>query len=57
MTPLWEQDPALWRRPLIEEADDYLERALTLGGRGPRLLQAAIHGAWRRRTSLAQPVS
>jgi RNA polymerase sigma-70 factor, ECF subfamily len=55
MTPLSVQDPALWRRPLIEEADDYLERASALDRGGPRGLQAAIHGAWCRRTSLAQP--
>jgi RNA polymerase sigma-70 factor, ECF subfamily len=55
MTPLSEQDPALWRRPLIEEADDYLERASTLDRGDPRGLQAAIHGAWCRRTSLTQP--
>jgi hypothetical protein len=50
-TPMSEQDPALWRRPLIEEADDYPDRALTLDGRGPRLLQAAIHAAWCQGTT------
>ena len=55
MIPLSEQDPALWRRPLIEEADGYLERALALGPPRPRTIQAALHGAWCGRRSLDQP--
>lgn len=52
MVPLSEQDPALWRRPLIEEADGHLRRALALGPPGPRVLQAALHGAWCGRQRL-----
>jgi RNA polymerase sigma-70 factor (ECF subfamily) len=55
MVPLSEQDPALWRRPLIEAAHDYLRRALACGPAGPRTLQAAIHNAWCAGRSLAEP--
>ncbi|HUZ14281.1 MAG TPA: DUF6596 domain-containing protein [Caulobacteraceae bacterium] len=55
MTPLSEQDPALWRRALIAEADHCLQRATALGPPGARVLQAALHGAWSRRRSLADP--
>lgn len=54
MVPLSEQDPARWRRPLIEAAERYLQRAAALAPPGPRLLQAAIHGAWCARKSLAE---
>jgi RNA polymerase sigma-70 factor (ECF subfamily) len=54
MIPLAEQDPALWRRPLIEEAERLLERAASLA-LGPRFWQAAIHGVWCARKSLADP--
>jgi RNA polymerase sigma-70 factor (ECF subfamily) len=55
MVPLSEQDPALWRRPLILAADAYLRRAAELRPSGPRSLQAAIHSAWCARRSLADP--
>jgi len=55
MVPLSEQDPALWRRPLIDEADIYLMRATALASPGQRQLQAAIHAAWCARQSLAEP--
>lgn len=55
MTPLSEQDPALWRRPLIAEADALFERALAARTRAPRVTQAAIHRAWCARQSLAEP--
>jgi RNA polymerase sigma-70 factor, ECF subfamily len=55
MVPLSEQDPRVWRRPLIEEADRHLDRALALGPAAPRTIQAAIHAAWCRRRSLAEP--
>ena len=58
MVPLAEQDPALWRRELIAEADQYLDRALnagTPGAQSARVLQAAIHDAWCRRKNLAEP--
>ena len=54
MVPLSEQDPARWQRPLIEEADSFLERATALGPLGPRSLQAAIHAAWCGRRNLTE---
>ncbi|MBO9706867.1 MAG: RNA polymerase sigma factor [Caulobacter sp.] len=55
MTPLSEQDPRLWKRPLIEEGERLLLRAASLGRPGPRQLQAAVHAAWCERESLAAP--
>jgi RNA polymerase sigma-70 factor (ECF subfamily) len=55
MVPLSEQDPALWRHPLIDEADSYLKRAWQFGFPGPRAIQAAIHGTWCWRRSLREP--
>jgi RNA polymerase sigma-70 factor (ECF subfamily) len=55
MTPLSEQDPRLWLRPLIAEADAYLHRASNLGAFGPRALNAAIHGLWCSRRTLDDP--
>lgn len=55
MVPLSEQDPALWRRELIADGQDYLQRAQASGQRSPRLFQAAIHGRWCSRRSLDEP--
>jgi RNA polymerase sigma-70 factor, ECF subfamily len=55
MNPLSEQDPALWRRPLILEANSYFDRAAGFGVWSPRLVQAAIHRAWCERGGLAEP--
>ena len=55
MTPLSDQDPTLWRRSLIDEAEVLLRRAARLGRPGPRQVQAAIHGVWCARGSLAEP--
>ena len=55
MIPLAEQDPRLWLRPLIDEADMLLKRAWILGFPGPRAIQAAIHGTWCWRKSLQEP--
>lgn len=55
MAPLSEQDPRLWLRPLIAEADAYLYRANNLGAFGPRALTAAIHGIWCARRTLDDP--
>ncbi len=55
MVPLSDQDPALWRRKLIDAADAYLRRAAALRPSGPRSLQAGIHSAWCARRSLADP--
>ncbi len=55
MVPLAEQDPLLWRRSFIDEADVYLKRAWALASPGPRAIQAAIHGTWCWRKNLAEP--
>jgi RNA polymerase sigma-70 factor (ECF subfamily) len=55
MVPLSEQDPALWRKPLMAEAERLLRRAAALDRPGPRQLQAAIHAVWCGRRSLAEP--
>lgn len=55
MVPLSEQRPDLWRRPLIEDGEVYLKRAIEMGRPGPRALQAGIHGAWCARRSLSEP--
>ena len=55
MSPLAEQDPALWSRPLIAAGDAFLHRAANLGAHGPRALTAAIHGVWCARRGLADP--
>jgi RNA polymerase sigma-70 factor, ECF subfamily len=55
MIPLSEQDPALWRRPLILEANAYFDRASGFAISSPRLIQTSIHRAWCERDSLAQP--
>ncbi|WP_354068349.1 RNA polymerase sigma factor [Caulobacter sp. 1776] len=55
MVPLSEQDPALWRRSLIEEGEALLRRAARLNAPGPRQLRAALHGVWCVRRTLADP--
>ncbi|MDB5456623.1 MAG: polymerase subunit sigma-24 [Caulobacter sp.] len=55
MTPLSEQDPALWRTAQIAEAEALLRRAALCRRPGPRQLQAAIHAAWCARRDLAEP--
>lgn len=55
MVPLSEQDPKLWNRPLIAEADALLRAAARLNRPGPRQLRAALHGVWCVRRSLAEP--
>jgi RNA polymerase sigma-70 factor (ECF subfamily) len=55
MVPLAEQDPSLWRRSFVSEADVYLKRAWALASPGPRVIQAAIHGTWCWRKNLAEP--
>lgn len=55
MVPLSQQDPALWRAPMIAQADALLRRAAALDRPGPRQLQAAIHAVWCTRPSLARP--
>lgn len=55
MVPLSAQDPKLWTRPLIAEADALLRAAARLNRPGPRQLRAALHGVWCVRRSLADP--
>lgn len=55
MVPLAEQDPALWSKPLIEEARRYCGRALGISGPGPRILQMMVHALWCGRKTLADP--
>ena len=55
MAPLSEQDPALWRRDLIGEADGYFARAAATREPTPRVLQAALHRVWCERKSLGEP--
>ena len=55
MVPLSEQDPKLWRRPLILEGEALLRAAARLNRPGPRQLRAALHGVWCMRRALAEP--
>ncbi len=55
MVPLSDQDPTLWRAPMIADADAYLGRAFALAPPLPRVLQAAIHAVWCARRSLDEP--
>ncbi|MDP9036669.1 MAG: sigma-70 family RNA polymerase sigma factor [Myxococcota bacterium] len=55
MVPLTDQDPTRWSHGLIGEAEAYLKRAARLERPSPRELEAAIHGAWCARASLAEP--
>ena len=55
MVPLSDQDPRLWSRDRIAEADALLARAAELGPPTPRLLQAELQRAWCARGKLAEP--
>jgi len=55
MIPLSDQDPARWRRDLIDEAGGFFARASELGADSPRVLQAALQGAWCARRCLEDP--
>jgi RNA polymerase sigma-70 factor (ECF subfamily) len=55
MVPMSEQDPRLWNRERIAEADALLARAAELGPLTARLLQAQLQRAWCDRRSLADP--
>jgi RNA polymerase sigma-70 factor (ECF subfamily) len=51
MTPLSDQDPALWDGRMLSEGMALLGRAATLGRSGPRQQLAAIHAAYVQRRS------
>ena len=55
MVPLSDQDPRLWNRERIAEADALLARASELRPPTARLLQAELQRAWCARRSLTQP--
>jgi RNA polymerase sigma-70 factor (ECF subfamily) len=55
MVPLSEQDPRLWDRGRIGEADALLARAAELGPPTARLLQAQLQRVWCARGSLHEP--
>ena len=55
MVPLSEQDPKLWRRDLINEADTLLAHAAKRAPLGVRTLQAELQAAWCKRRSLDDP--
>jgi RNA polymerase sigma-70 factor (ECF subfamily) len=54
MVPLTEQDPKVWRRDLVAQAEACLAMPTAEVAR-PRVLQALIHQAWCRRRSLEEP--
>nr|WP_240535441.1 DUF6596 domain-containing protein [Rhizobium freirei] len=53
--PLAQQDPGLWRRDLIAEADTLLLEARALAPATSRTLQAQLQCAWCTRRSLSEP--
>ncbi len=55
MVPLAEQDPGLWRRDLIAEADALLIDATRLAPSTSRSLQARLQSIWCTRRSLNEP--
>jgi RNA polymerase sigma-70 factor (ECF subfamily) len=55
MVPISEQDPMRWQRPLIDEANDYLRRAVAIDPTQVRVIQAQIHAAWCSRGDLQEP--
>lgn len=55
MVPLAEQDPELWRRDLITEAEALLIDATRLAPSASRTLQAQLQRIWCMRRSLNEP--
>ena len=55
MVPLSDQDPQLWNRERIAEADALLARAAELGPPAARVLQAELQRVWCARRSLTEP--
>jgi RNA polymerase sigma-70 factor (ECF subfamily) len=54
MVPLSEQDPMRWQRPLIDEANAYLSRAVAIDPNQVRVIQAQIHATWCSRGDLQE---
>lgn len=52
MVPLSEQDPSCWIRPLIDEANTFLNLAIAIGRASSRVIQARIHAVWCSRSDL-----
>jgi len=55
LVPLSAQDPALWRRDLIDDANRLLADAIRIAPSEPRTLQAQLQQVWCARHSLADP--
>jgi RNA polymerase sigma-70 factor (ECF subfamily) len=55
IVPLSAQDPALWRRDLIDDANRLLADAIRIAPSEPRTLQAQLQQVWCARQSLADP--
>ena len=55
MIPLADQDPARWRRELIEQAHGFMARANERAPDSPRTLQAALQAAWCARKAFDDP--
>ncbi len=55
MVPLAKQNPGLWRRDLIREADLLMAEAAILAPADPRVLQAELQRVWCVRKSLDDP--
>ncbi|MFG1344114.1 sigma-70 family RNA polymerase sigma factor [Xanthobacter autotrophicus DSM 431] len=53
MVPLSEQNPAIWRRDFIADADLFLAKADESSGEG-RVIQARLQRAWSKRHSLKE---
>jgi RNA polymerase sigma-70 factor (ECF subfamily) len=54
MIPLSEQDPRRWQRSLIDEADEFLNRAIEIDPNPAKVIEAQIHAAWCSRRSLEE---
>jgi len=55
IVPLSAQDPALWRRDLIDEANRLLADAIRIAPSEPRTLQAQLQQVWCTRRSVEDP--